>query len=257
MGARLDAEARRILQTGLDELLRLTGGLEFGPLPSEKYPLPLARAVYGCTPSPQQVRDDLRRRADSDPVSVLESALVLLELYESNQDDMRKLVPEDMSNIHHSRLHRDINSFGVTEKGRCIDPPAGEWEGVNRTVTRLSKGRTRRVQLHSLDEAPHTGCGCFRIIMFKTDRPRPGIGLMAAGYEGCAPDGRAWKDLHYELAGKQTPGLAGAPPSYLRSAKFLQAHGGWKSVVWVCPKVAAIMGDCLPEDVAVGDETAG
>ena len=160
---------------------------------------------------------------------------------------------DDMSNIHHSKLHRNINSFQVADKGKCLDPVAGEWEGLNKKVSELTQGRTPRVLLHSLDENPHTGCGCFRFIMFKMDAPRPGIGIMGTGYKGWAPDGRAWKDLHYALAGKQTPGMAGASPSYLFSRKFLKAHGGWESVVWVTPHIAEIMGDKLPRHAAIGE----
>jgi hypothetical protein len=159
---------------------------------------------------------------------------------------------DDMSNIHHRALHAGINSFGVCAKGRAIDPLAGEWSGVNEAVSRLSGGRTTRVQLHSLRQVPHTGCGCFRLIMFETGVPRPGVGIMARGYKGHAPDGRTWQDLHYALAGKQTPGLAGGAPGYLFSERFLAAHGGWASVVWVSPAVATWMGDALPGGVAVG-----
>jgi len=77
--------------------------------------------------------------------------------------------------------------------------------------------------------------------MFRTDQPKPGIGIMERGYKGRAPDGRAWRDLHYALGGKQTAGLAGAAWGYLQSRKFLAAHGGRKSVVWASPKVAALM----------------
>jgi len=159
---------------------------------------------------------------------------------------------DDMSNIHHSALHRDLNSFQTVEKGRCLDPVRGEWEGVNRRAAELTHGRTRRIFLHSLDETPHTGCGCFRLVMFRTDQPQPGVGIMAAGHQGKAPDGRAWEDLHYALAGKQTDGLAGAPPEYLLSPKFLQAHGGWDCVVWVSPKIAEFMGERLLDHVAKG-----
>ncbi len=159
---------------------------------------------------------------------------------------------DDMSNIHHSSLHREMNSFGVFEKGRCIDPERGEWEGVNAKAARLTHGRTSRVLLHSLDEAPHTGCGCYRLIMFKTDGPRQGVGIMDPSYEGRAPDGRRWKDLYYDLAGKQCPGVSGCSPGYLSSSKFLRAHGGWKGVVWVSPKVAALAGEMLPEGVRTG-----
>ncbi len=159
---------------------------------------------------------------------------------------------DDMSNIHHSALHRNFNSFLIIDKGRCLEAIRGEWEGANAAIRKFTGGRTCRVQLHAIDQAPHTGCSCFRMIMFQTDKPRPGIGIMEAGYEGNAPDGRSWKDLHYALTGKQTPGMAGAAPNYLLSGKFLQGHGGWSSVVWVSPKIANIAGAALPDDVAVG-----
>jgi len=162
---------------------------------------------------------------------------------------------DDMSSIHHRVLHSGINSFGTCPKGAAIDPVAGEWSGVNAAAAGLSGRRTTRIQLHSLEEAPTTGCGCFQLVMFKTDKPRPGVGVMQRGYKGRAPDGRTWEDLHYALAGKQTPGIAGAAPGYLRSAKFLAAHGGWQSVVWVSPKIAAFMDEDLPEGVEVGPET--
>ena len=160
---------------------------------------------------------------------------------------------DDTSNIHHSAMHKKINSFIVVDKGKCLDPIRGEWEGVNATAGKITHGRTSRIQLHAIDEAPHTSCSCFRIIMFQTDTPKEGIGIMDRAFEGRAPDGRSWKDLHYALTGKQVPGLAGTSPNYLKSAKFLQAHGGWQSVVWITPKLAAIMGDKLPEHVDVGE----
>ena len=159
---------------------------------------------------------------------------------------------DDMSNIHHRALHSGLNSFGVCSKGKCIDAATGEWSGANEAAIRLTDGRTRRVQLHSLDEAPHTGCGCFGLVMFKTEKPRTGIGVMSRGYKGRTPDGRSWEDLHYSLAGKQAPGIAGASGGYLFSPKFLSAHGGWKSVVWVCPKIAKLMGQRLPKGVTIG-----
>ena len=159
---------------------------------------------------------------------------------------------DDMTNIHHSALHRDMNSFMTAAKGACLDPLRGEWQGINDRAAQLTRGRTRRIQLHCLDECPTTGCGCFNLIMFKTALPRPGVGIMESGYAGKAPDGRSWKDLHYTLAGKQAPGMAGASAPYLFSKKFLLAHGGWASVVWVSPRIADIMGAKLPPGIAVG-----
>jgi acetyl-CoA decarbonylase/synthase complex subunit beta len=149
---------------------------------------------------------------------------------------------DDMTNIHHRALHAGLNSFGTCSKGDLLDAAAGEWSGANEAAALLTGGRTRRVQLHSLEDAPHTGCGCFQIILFKTDRPMAGIGLVDRGFTGRVPDGRSWRDLHYALGGKQAPGLAGAAWSYLHSPKFLNPYGGWKAVVWASPKIAAFVG---------------
>lgn len=164
---------------------------------------------------------------------------------------------DDMTNIHHRLLHASINSFGICAKGDPIDPIAGEWSGVNEAVVRLSGGRTTRVQLHALDQAPPTGCSCFQLIMFESSTPRAGVAIMDRRYKGEAPDGRTWTDLHYALTGKQTPGMAGASLGYLVSRKFLAGHGGWQSVVWVSPRIAAFMGQALPDGVEVGPVIAG
>ncbi|MHA1945644.1 MAG: hypothetical protein ACXADW_11420 [Candidatus Hodarchaeales archaeon] len=130
----------------------------------------------------------------------------------------------------------------------------GEWSGLNDAAAKLTHGRTSRIYLHSLDKYPHTGCGCFRFIMFKTDLPQVDIGIMERGYKGSAPDGRNWADLHYELAGKQAPGIAGGSDEYLFSNKFLKAHKGWRGVVWVSPKIAEIAKDFMEEGIQVGPE---
>jgi hypothetical protein len=149
---------------------------------------------------------------------------------------------DDMTNIHHRALHAGLNSFGTCPKGELLDAAAGEWSGANEAADRLTGGRIKRVRLHSLDEAPHTGCGCFQMIMFRTASPEAGIGLVDRGFKGQVPDGRTWRDLHYALGGKQTPGMAGAALTYLHSPKFLAAHGGWAAVVWASPKIAAFAG---------------
>ncbi|MFC1607586.1 hypothetical protein ACFL47_06400 [Candidatus Latescibacterota bacterium] len=161
---------------------------------------------------------------------------------------------DDMSNIHHNIQNRAINSFQAFDKGTIIDSETGEWSGVKEQIRRMTHGRTRRMLLHSLKENPHTGCGCFRLIVFETDQPYPGIGIMDRSFKGTCPDGRSWDELHYALGGKQAPGIAGAAPNYLTSPKFLQADGGWGKVVWVSPGIAKTMGDRLPSSVIIGED---
>ena len=159
---------------------------------------------------------------------------------------------DDMSNIHHNIQHRLINSFQTFEKGTLIDPECGEWTGASDQMRRLTHGRTRRVLLHTLKDNPHTGCGCFRLIMFKTETPRKGIAIMGRAFKGKAPDGRVWNDLHYVVGGKQTPGYVAGSHGYLFSPKFLQADGGWDSVKWVSQDIAKVMGENLPKHIEVG-----
>ena len=87
---------------------------------------------------------------------------------------------DDLTNIHHSRLQRYVNSFCAIDKGQCLDAHRGEWSGVNAHAAKMTQGRTKRVFLHRLDGFPHTGCGCFQMILFRTNTPRAGIGIMGA-----------------------------------------------------------------------------
>jgi hypothetical protein len=94
-GAALSEEARLVLQQGITELLRITEGKKFRPVASERYPLPLALAVYGEVPDPERVRREVRAGMEADPLRLLEPSLVLLELYASNQPAVCKLTPDD------------------------------------------------------------------------------------------------------------------------------------------------------------------
>ena len=94
-GAGLDAAATVSLRQGLSELLRLTEGLTFRPLVSERYPLPLALAVCGCVPEPERVREQTSMRAADDVVAALDPALVLFELYQCAQPETVENVPDD------------------------------------------------------------------------------------------------------------------------------------------------------------------
>jgi hypothetical protein len=94
-GTGLSREAQAILQRGLAEFLQITQGLEFRPIVSARFPLPLALAVYGETPDPERVRADVRARIETDPLSLLEVGLVLLELYACNQPGASASVPDN------------------------------------------------------------------------------------------------------------------------------------------------------------------
>ena len=94
-GVHLEEAGQATLQRGLAELLHMSEGYRFHPLVSDRYPLPLALAVYGEVPEPEAVRERVSSRMDSDPVDALEAALVLLELYECNQPEAAAAIPDD------------------------------------------------------------------------------------------------------------------------------------------------------------------
>ena len=146
--AALTAQARATLKDGLVELLDMTEGLEFKPLVSERYPLPLAAAVYGEPPEPESVRQEVTTRLDSDPVAALEAALVLLELYESNQPGQEECVPHDASFLNACFGSKRINGW-IAPLG---DGDAQEMEtAVNaRWQFRLFPGRARRTASYPL-----------------------------------------------------------------------------------------------------------
>ncbi len=149
----------------------------------------------------------------------------------------------------HPYLRRGLKAQDLREmvdKGRCIDPLRGEYEGVNEAVRRLSDGAIQRVYLHSLRDFPHSSCGCFHYLAFEIEGC--GIGIMDRSFPGKAPNGETWDSLANRAGGKQTPGITGISAGYLRSPDFLKADGGLKSVVWVTAKVMDQIEDLLPGD---------
>ena len=94
-GTGLSREARATLQRGLTQLLRMTEGKAFRPVASERYPLPLALAVYGEVPDPERVRSEVRAGLESEPLRLLEAGLVLIELYACNEPRVSASAPDD------------------------------------------------------------------------------------------------------------------------------------------------------------------
>ncbi len=131
-GIRLEPQVKAILQRGLTELLRLSEGLSFSPLPSARYPSPLARLAYRTMPDVQTVQADVRARLDSDPVSVLEPALALLELCECNQPDMAEQILEDMNFIRACFAGKRCNGWvcviGDTDRAEIESTVNNQWQ---------------------------------------------------------------------------------------------------------------------------------
>ncbi len=134
----------------------------------------------------------------------------------------------------------------LVPKGRCIDAERGEYEGVNDAARRLSDGAIQRVFLHSLDDCPHSSCGCFHHLAFRIEGR--GTGVMHRGFEGAAPNGETWDLLANRAGGKQADGVTGLSTGYLRSPLFLKGDGCLEGVVWTTTKVLEEIRDLLPSD---------
>ncbi len=135
------------------------------------------------------------------------------------------------------------------EKGKCLDPVGGEYEGVNEIVKVKSQGAVTSVKLHSIFENPHTSCGCFEAIVFYIPEV-DGFGIVSRKYTGNTPIGLNFIQIANMISGgKQVSGFVGIGILYLRSRKFLQKEGGWSRVVWMDTFTKERAKDWIPKDI--------
>jgi len=138
-------------------------------------------------------------------------------------------------------------------RGEVIDAARGEYQGANEMYGALTNGRLNRVRLHSLDEVPHTSCGCFQNLAFRI-RGHGGIGIMKRGSTATTPDGRTWEMLANYAGGKQSDGIMGVSTQYILGPSFLRGDGGLRSVVWLDSELHTKIRDHLPPDLRVVTE---
>lgn len=135
------------------------------------------------------------------------------------------------------------------EKGECLDPEAGEYEGVNEAVKEHSQGTVERVYLHSCLEYPHTSCGCFQAVVFYIPEV-DGFGIVDREYPGETPIGLPFSTMAGEASGgEQQPGFVGVSYGYMESDKFLQYDGGWERVVWMPKALKERMKHAIPDEL--------
>lgn len=144
----------------------------------------------------------------------------------------------------------EINPTGPNqpiEKGKCIDPKLGQWEGINEFVKKASRGKVEQVSAYSLMVDPMTACGCFECI--STMLPMcNGIMIVNRDYMGMTPSGMKFTTLAGMVGGGQvTPGFLGVSKHYICSRKFMQAEGGLKRVVWMPKMLKEELRDRLEE----------
>lgn len=134
-------------------------------------------------------------------------------------------------------------------KGRLIDAIAGEYEGVNEAIKKLSNGTIQRIRLYSLFDAPPTICGCFEIATFYIPE-LDAVGLVHRGFTGITPIGLRFSQIADAVGGgKQVPGFQGIGFLYLKSRKLFQADGGWSRIVWMPSELKERTTDVIPVDL--------
>jgi len=119
------------------------------------------------------------------------------------------------------------------EKGRCLDPVKGVWEGINEYVYANSHNTLQSFCAYSIMDRPMTSCGCFEVIVGYVPECN---GVMAVNREftGETPVGMTFSTLAGNVGGgQQTPGFMGCGKVFLSSRKFLLAEGGHKRLVWM------------------------
>jgi len=119
------------------------------------------------------------------------------------------------------------------ERGTCIDPKKGEWEGINKFVYEHSNKTIERLCLYSLLDSPMSACGCFECIVAVIPEAN-GVMVVNREYNGMTPIGMKFTTLAGTVGGgRQTPGFMGVAKRYITSKRFISAEGGIKRIVWM------------------------
>ncbi|MDD1756458.1 MAG: anaerobic carbon-monoxide dehydrogenase catalytic subunit [Methanomassiliicoccales archaeon] len=130
-------------------------------------------------------------------------------------------------------------------KGEVIDATKGQWEGVNRAVRELTRGKLERFNAYTMMEDPMTSCGCFEVIVAMTADAQAVI-LVNREYPGMTPVGMKFSTLAGSIGGgKQTPGFIGVGRKYILSKKFISADGGFLRIAWMPKDLKTQMQDAL------------
>ncbi len=128
------------------------------------------------------------------------------------------------------------------EKGKCIDPVKGIWEGINNYVYPNSHKTIECFTGYSIMDRPMTSCGCFEVILAYVPECN---GVMAVNREFTedTPVGMTFSTLAGNVGGgQQTPGFMGCGKVFLTSRKFCFAEGGHKRLVWMPKALKELLG---------------
>jgi len=156
------------------------------------------------------------------------------------------------------KVSNEINPTGPNqplEKGACLDPTLGMYDGLNQFVYSKSNKTVEQVSLYSMLVAPMTSCGCFECIMGLVPEVN-GVIVVNREFAGMTPLGMTFSNLAGVVGGGvQTPGFLGVGRLYLTSKKFIPADGGLPRLVWMPKELKEALRDRLEaRGREIGDE---
>lgn len=135
------------------------------------------------------------------------------------------------------------------KKGQCLDPVKGSYTGIDEVVRDRSLGAIEHINLHTIFDHPHTSCGCFESIAFFIPEV-DGIGIVHRDFKGPTVNGLTFSTMAgHTSGGTQNDGFLGIAIEYMRSAKFLQADGGWSRIAWMPSQVKERVKDSIPAEL--------
>jgi acetyl-CoA synthase len=130
-------------------------------------------------------------------------------------------------------------------KGNCLDPVKGIWDGINEYVYSNSHKAIDSFCAYAIMDRPMTSCGCFEAICAYVPELN-GVMVVNREFQGETPVGMTFSTLAGNVGGgQQTPGFMGCGKVFLTSRKFLGAEGGFKRLVWMPKALKELLRDDL------------
>ncbi|MBN2518527.1 MAG: CO dehydrogenase/CO-methylating acetyl-CoA synthase complex subunit beta [Candidatus Altiarchaeota archaeon] len=142
-------------------------------------------------------------------------------------------------------------------KGKVLDADKGEFEGVNKFLDENTGGATKRIDMYSMFDYPHTSCGCFEAVAFYIPE-LDAVGIVHRGFKGEGVNGLSFSEMASQTGGgEQVVGFLGFGLEWMRSPRFLSADGGFQRVVYLPKELKEKYSNSIPQDVRdkIADET--
>ncbi|MFC1841236.1 acetyl-CoA decarbonylase/synthase complex subunit alpha/beta, partial [Thermodesulfobacteriota bacterium] len=130
----------------------------------------------------------------------------------------------------------EINPTGPNqpvEKGECLDPKLGQWQGVNDFIYKASRQTIDHYNFYSMLHDPMTTCGCCECIAAVLPSSN-GVMTVHRDYTGETPSGMKFTTLAGVMGGGQSsPGFVGHSKYNITQGKFIVGDGGLLRMVWM------------------------